>query len=129
MAQSRILFLTLIAAPEGIHHICSRFPHLKLITTEIDDCVDPDTFHVLPGVPRGVVGEGLYPRAHAGICAHVRWRLNQTQGDVGGTEREREQQRSSACVFFFGGRGGGAENTVLAAMLPEPCCCSACSRQ
>ena len=47
--QGKILFLTLIAAPEGIHHICSRFPRLKLITTEIDDCVDPETFHVLPG--------------------------------------------------------------------------------
>ena len=47
--QGKILFLTLIAAPEGIHHMCSRFPRLKLITTEIDECVCPDTFHVMPG--------------------------------------------------------------------------------
>ena len=51
MDQGKILFLTLIAAPEGIHHMCSRFPRIKLITTEIDECVCPDTFHVMPGVP------------------------------------------------------------------------------
>ena len=51
--QGKILFLTLIAAPEGIHHMCSRFPRLKLITTEIDECVCPDTFHVMPGEPCG----------------------------------------------------------------------------
>ena len=49
MDQGKILFLTLIAAPEGIAHICTRFPRLKLITTEIDERVDPGTFHVLPG--------------------------------------------------------------------------------
>ena len=57
--QGKILFLTLIAAPEGIHHMCSRFPRLKLITTEIDECVCPDTFHVMPGEPRGPVKHAM----------------------------------------------------------------------
>ena len=59
--QGRILFLTLIAAPAGIHHICSRFPRLKLITTEIDEGVDPDTFHVLPGQHRTRLTTGFVP--------------------------------------------------------------------
>ncbi len=47
--EGRILFLTLIAAPEGIHNICQRFPRLKLITSEIDQCVDEAMQQVVPG--------------------------------------------------------------------------------
>ena len=31
--ESRILFLTLIAAPEGLHNICTRFPKLTVVTS------------------------------------------------------------------------------------------------
>ena len=48
--QSKILFLSLIAAPEGIHRICRDFPLLKLITSEIDEgTVD---YRVVPGARR-----------------------------------------------------------------------------
>ena len=40
---------SLIAAPEGIHVLCQRFPRLKLITSEIDERVD-EYFRVVPGV-------------------------------------------------------------------------------
>lgn len=47
--ESKIIFLTLIAAPEGIHTVCKEFPALKLVTTEIDECIDVN-FRVSPGV-------------------------------------------------------------------------------
>lgn len=46
--EGKILFLSLIAAPEGIHRICSAFPRVKLITSEIDEGIGPD-FQVVPG--------------------------------------------------------------------------------
>eukprot|EP00887_Chlorella_sp_A99_P005349 scaffold1.g5349.t1 len=46
--EGKILFLTLIAAPEGIHRICRQFPRLKVITSEIDECMQD--LHVVPGV-------------------------------------------------------------------------------
>lgn len=47
--ESRILFLSLIAAPEGIKKVCTEFPRLKVITSEIDHCVD-ENFRVVPGL-------------------------------------------------------------------------------
>ncbi len=47
--ESKILFLTLVCAPQGVHRICSQFPTLKLITSEIDDAVN-DAFQIVPGV-------------------------------------------------------------------------------
>ncbi|KDD72041.1 hypothetical protein H632_c3961p0, partial [Helicosporidium sp. ATCC 50920] len=44
----RVLFLTLIAAPEGIHRLCKEFPEIKIITTEIDEGLD--RFRVVPGL-------------------------------------------------------------------------------
>lgn len=44
-----ILYLTLIASRQGIKHVCSTFPELKLITTEIDRTVDHN-FRVVPGI-------------------------------------------------------------------------------
>jgi len=47
--ESKILFLNLISAPQGIHKICTEYPSIKLITTEIDDSID-DNFRVVPGL-------------------------------------------------------------------------------
>lgn len=47
--EQKILFLTLIAAPEGVHTLCRQYPALKVITSEIDDCIDSN-FRVVPGV-------------------------------------------------------------------------------
>ena len=46
--QEKILFLSLIATPEGIHKVCKRFPQLKVLTSEIDERVRED-FCVVPG--------------------------------------------------------------------------------
>ena len=48
--EGRILFLTLIAAPEGIHRVCGSYPRLKLVTSEIDSGVDPASGAVTPGI-------------------------------------------------------------------------------
>jgi len=46
---SKIIMLTLIAAPEGIHKVCSRYPGLKVITSEIDQGLGADN-NVMPGI-------------------------------------------------------------------------------
>ena len=48
VAECRILFLSLIAAPEGINKICSTFPRVKVITSEIDGGIGED-YQVIPG--------------------------------------------------------------------------------
>ena len=45
--QGHILFLTLIAAPEGIHRVCKEYPRVKVITSEIDEGMEE--LHVVPG--------------------------------------------------------------------------------
>lgn len=47
--EDHILFLTLIAAPCGVERVCSAFPGIKVITTEIDQDVD-SSMRVVPGV-------------------------------------------------------------------------------
>eukprot|EP01024_Parvocaulis_polyphysoides_P042756 TRINITY_DN3902_c0_g1_i2.p1 TRINITY_DN3902_c0_g1~~TRINITY_DN3902_c0_g1_i2.p1 ORF type:complete len:477 (-),score=52.82 TRINITY_DN3902_c0_g1_i2:194-1624(-) len=47
--EKRILFLCLIAAPDGIHQICSKYPNLQVITSEIDEGID-DHWRVVPGI-------------------------------------------------------------------------------
>lgn len=46
--EGKILFLSLIAAPEGVHKICGQYPRVKVITTEIDEGIASD-FQVIPG--------------------------------------------------------------------------------
>ena len=46
--ESRIVFLSLIAAPEGIHRICKKFPRIKVVTSEIDEGLNGN-FQVVPG--------------------------------------------------------------------------------
>ena len=45
--EGKLLFLTVIAAPEGIHRLCRRFPRMKLLTSEID--AGMEDFRVVPG--------------------------------------------------------------------------------
>ncbi|XP_072998622.1 uridine/cytidine kinase UKL1, chloroplastic-like isoform X2 [Typha latifolia] len=47
--ESRIIFLNLISAPEGIHCVCKRFPSLKIVTSEIDVALNEE-FRVIPGL-------------------------------------------------------------------------------
>jgi uridine kinase len=47
--QGKILFLTLIAAPEGVHRLCREFPRMRVLTSEIDERIDGN-WRVVPGV-------------------------------------------------------------------------------
>ncbi|KAK7346586.1 hypothetical protein VNO80_21109 [Phaseolus coccineus] len=47
--ESQIIFLNLISAPEGIQCVCKRFPHLKIVTSEIEEGLN-DQFQVIPGL-------------------------------------------------------------------------------
>ncbi len=47
--EKKIFFLTLIAAPEGIHHVCGTFPRVTVITSEIDSGIN-ENFQVVPGI-------------------------------------------------------------------------------
>ena len=47
--ESKILLLTLIAAPEGIHTVCESFPSVKIVTSEIDEGIGED-YQVYPGM-------------------------------------------------------------------------------
>ncbi|KAG8384887.1 hypothetical protein BUALT_Bualt04G0165000 [Buddleja alternifolia] len=47
--ESNIIFLNLIAAPEGIHTVCKKFPRLKIVTSEIDTALNKD-MSVIPGM-------------------------------------------------------------------------------
>jgi uracil phosphoribosyltransferase len=45
----RIIFLNLIAAPQGVLNICKQFDRVQLVTTAIDDDLNDDNF-VVPGI-------------------------------------------------------------------------------
>ncbi|OIW06426.1 hypothetical protein TanjilG_05197 [Lupinus angustifolius] len=47
--ESNIIFLNLIAAPQGIHEVCKRFPMMKLVTSEIDASLNENS-RVIPGL-------------------------------------------------------------------------------
>ncbi|KAG1668146.1 hypothetical protein FOA52_005138 [Chlamydomonas sp. UWO 241] len=47
--EQRILFLCIIAAPEGVHHVCGRYPSIKVVTSEIESHVQ-DSYTVIPGI-------------------------------------------------------------------------------
>lgn len=49
VAEDRIIFLTLIAAPQGIQAVCERYKRLVVVTSEIDLTLSP-THVVLPGM-------------------------------------------------------------------------------
>ncbi|KAL2505240.1 Uridine kinase-like protein 5 [Abeliophyllum distichum] len=49
VVESNIIFLNLIAAPEGIHAVCKKFPRLKIVTSEIDVSLNKD-LRVIPGM-------------------------------------------------------------------------------
>ncbi|XP_056169774.1 uridine kinase-like protein 5 isoform X2 [Syzygium oleosum] len=49
VAEANIIFLNLIAAPQGIHAVCKRFPKMKIVTSEIDASLDENA-RVIPGM-------------------------------------------------------------------------------
>lgn len=55
--EERIIFINLIAAPEGLKAFCSRFPMLKVVTGWIDEGLN-DKAYIIPGL--GDFGERRY---------------------------------------------------------------------
>ncbi|GJX45519.1 uridine kinase-like protein 5 [Tanacetum coccineum] len=49
VSESNIIFLNLIAAPEGIHAVCRQYPRLKIVTSEIDAGLNEHS-RVIPGM-------------------------------------------------------------------------------
>jgi uridine kinase len=47
--EEKILFLTVIASTQGVHHLCTRYPRMKVITSEVDAGLSDDN-KALPGV-------------------------------------------------------------------------------
>mmetsp|Transcript_2503 Transcript_2503/g.4309 ORF Transcript_2503/g.4309 Transcript_2503/m.4309 type:complete len:477 (+) Transcript_2503:66-1496(+) len=60
--EEKIVLLSLIAAPEGIHAVFKRYPRAKVITTEIDAGLDADK-SVKPGV--GDFGDRYFGTSNA----------------------------------------------------------------
>lgn len=46
--EDKILFLNLIASPEGIENFAKRFPDLRIITAFIDEGLDEHNY-IVPG--------------------------------------------------------------------------------
>lgn len=46
--EDKIFLLSIIAAPEGVSRVCSKYPSARIITSEIDDHID-ECFNVVPG--------------------------------------------------------------------------------
>ncbi|XP_071694635.1 uridine kinase-like protein 5 [Rutidosis leptorrhynchoides] len=49
VSESNIIFLNLIAAPEGIYAVCKQYPRLKIVTSEIDEGLNEQST-VIPGM-------------------------------------------------------------------------------
>ena len=47
--QDRIMFVTVIAASQGIHQLAMRYPQMKIITSEVDAGLNENN-RVVPGV-------------------------------------------------------------------------------
>ena len=70
VCESKILFLSLIAAPEGIHKICHTFPRVKVITSEIDGGIGED-YQVIPGE-----AQAWEPAGDENLCVSLHEGLN-----------------------------------------------------
>ncbi|XP_010555927.1 PREDICTED: uridine kinase-like protein 5 isoform X2 [Tarenaya hassleriana] len=67
--ESNIIFLNLIAAPQGIHTVCKRFPMIKLVTSEIDESLNDD-MHVIPGM--GEFADRYFGTCNNHTCTQTR---------------------------------------------------------
>lgn len=55
--EDRILFLNLIASPEGIENFAQKFPKLRVVTAFVDKGLDKNNF-IVPGL--GDFGDRFY---------------------------------------------------------------------
>ena len=49
VVEDKMIFLCILAAPEGIMRVCSTYHRMKVVTSEIDIGID-ERFVVVPGV-------------------------------------------------------------------------------
>ncbi|KAH7824507.1 Uracil phosphoribosyltransferase [Monocercomonoides exilis] len=47
--EDRILFLNMIAAPEGVKNVLTKHPKIKIVSIALDDCLN-DQKYILPGI-------------------------------------------------------------------------------
>lgn len=47
--EEDIIFVNLIAAPEGIHNLYAKYPNIQIVTTMIDNCLNEEKY-ILPGI-------------------------------------------------------------------------------
>ncbi|OMJ24915.1 Uracil phosphoribosyltransferase [Smittium culicis] len=47
--EERILFINLICSPEGISNMTAAFPKIRIITSEVDECMNEQKF-IVPGL-------------------------------------------------------------------------------
>jgi len=47
--EDKIIFVNLIAVPEGIENLTKKYPKVKLVTTAIDDKLNEKAY-ILPGI-------------------------------------------------------------------------------
>lgn len=55
--EDKILFLSMVAAPEAIQRLCGTYPNMKVLTSEVDRGLD-DNFRIVPGI--GEFGERYF---------------------------------------------------------------------
>ena len=72
MPEAQIYLLCLVAAPQGVHAVCSRFPALRVLVSAIDAGLGPDNL-VVPGV--GEFGaRGGFPLLYVCVTAFAKAR-------------------------------------------------------
>eukprot|EP01102_Stenamoeba_stenopodia_P009038 TRINITY_DN264_c0_g1_i1.p1 TRINITY_DN264_c0_g1~~TRINITY_DN264_c0_g1_i1.p1 ORF type:complete len:131 (-),score=40.16 TRINITY_DN264_c0_g1_i1:86-478(-) len=59
--EERIIFVNLIAAPEGVIALTKRFPNIKIITTALDEKLN-SLKYIIPGI--GDFGDLYYGTTH-----------------------------------------------------------------
>lgn len=47
--EDKILFLSMVAAPQAIHRLCGTYPDMKVLTSEVDRGLD-EHYRIVPGV-------------------------------------------------------------------------------
>lgn len=47
--EDKILFLSMVAAPQAIHRLCGTYPDMKVLTSEVDKGLD-EHYRIVPGV-------------------------------------------------------------------------------
>ena len=49
VTEENVLFLNVSAAPEGINSLQKDYPNVKIVTAEIDECLNEKAF-IIPGL-------------------------------------------------------------------------------